>query len=566
MGMNARKRNLLLQTLVLAIILVMLNVISRNIYSYLDLTEDKRFTLTKGTERLLEKIPETLTIDVLLDGDMAAGFKRLQTRTEEVIKQLRSVNPRIEYSFRDPSVGTVKEINQVRENLAKDGIYPTNLTVMDGDKRIEKLIYPYAIVKYGSRKVPINLLEEGRRGEDNEIILNRSANDLEYKFARAIDKLFKERTPEIWITTGNGELIESQTATFESLISSTIVTQRVNLDSIYIIPNNVDALIVARPQKSLSEKAKFIIDQYIMNGGQVVWVIEQFHVNVDSINVNQVYVPKPIEHGLDDMFFKYGVRLKTDLVLDLENSKIPQVIGRIGDKSQQELFPWFYYPLAQSSGEHPIVHNIDRVLTRFPSSIELLEDREGREKNILLTTSRYSRYQVYPMRLSFEIIRMEVKPEAYNKGPLPIAGIIEGEFESFYKNRVTEKMHAGLKELGTEFKERSVSTRQIFMTDSDIMKNLYDPSSDRISPLGFNRWENMAYKGNQEFMTNLVDYLTDDFGLYESRTKNLQLRLLDPVKLREDSLKWQMLNIGLPILLVILSGLIFGWLRKRRYA
>ncbi len=557
---------MILQTIIIAVIILLLNVISQRFYSFLDLTEDKRFTLTSSTEKLLNEVDDVILIDILLEGELPSGYKRLRNRTEEVLKQFRSVNGRVEFTFRDPSAGTPKEANLVRENLAKDGIFPGNLIVMEDDKKVEKLIYPYAIVKYGARRIPINLLEPQLKGENPEIMLNKSENTIEYKLAKTIKTLISKGLPRVLFTAGNGELVPSQTATFETGMKSTITTERIDLDTTYYIPDDIEALIVASPTVPLKDRTKFMIDQYIMGGGKVIWIVESLDVNVDSINVNGVYIPRPTNLGLDDMFFKYGVRLKQDLILDKVNSKIPQVIGKLGNKSQQELFPWVYYPLLESSNQHPIVNNIDRVYSNFPSTIESLSGRNELTHTTLLTSSRNSRFQAYPMRLSFETLKVEQRDEVYNKKHLPAAVLVEGQFESFYKNRVGEGMLQGLKDLNREFIEKSPPTSQVFITDAEIFKNLYDAASNRISPLGYNKWEPMVYNGNGEFAENLIDYLTDEYGLMEARTRNVQLRLLDQVKLANNKLCWQLINILGPIGLVLTLGLIWNFIRRRRFS
>ncbi len=563
--MKSRSRNILGQTIIVLIILVLLNVISRRVYTFLDLTEDKRYTLTDSTIKLLDDVNDVIYIDVLLGGDLPSGYTRLQNRTKEVINQLRDVNPLIEFRFRDPSKGTVEEVNGLRKNLAVDGILPSNLIVMEDDQKVEKLIYPFALMQLGSKSLSINLLDGQSRGENQEVWLNRSANNLEYKFASAIEKLFKQKIPNILFTTGQGELLESQTATLEQGLSNTMNTGRINLDSIYQIGKDADVLVVARPKEKISQRNQFLIDQYLMNGGKVVWIIETLDVNLDSINMNTVYIPKPLDLGLDDLFFKYGVRMKQDLVLDLNNTKIPQVIGQVGNRAQQELFDWVYYPLMEPTKQHPIVNNIDKVFSRFSGSIELLDTKLPLESTELLSTSQYSRFQLYPMRLSFEIIKLPQEAKDYNKPNLPTAVIVEGEFESFYKNRVSESMYEMMDRIDVEFVEKSPKTAQVFIADSDIVKNMYDANSNRISPLGFNKWEGMVYNGNSEFIVNAIDYLTDEYGLMEARSKNLQLRMLDHVELREHKLKWQFVNIVGPILLVLICGFLFMFLRKRRY-
>lgn len=566
--MNKRKRgisSLLIQTVLILGIVILLNVLSKYFYTYFDLTEDKRFTLASSTEKLLDDVDEVILIDVLLGGELPSDFKRLQSRTEELLREFNNNNSNIEFNFINPSEGTIEEINTVRQNLAKDGINPVNLFIQEEDQKVEKLIYPYAIFKFANRKLPVNLLEPKKPEESEQAAINRSATMLEYKLTNALSKLFADDIPIVLFTTSNGEYQAQNTAMLEQSIGATMNTGRINLDSIYQIDKAVDVLIVAKPVNPISLKKQFIIDQYIMNGGKVIWLIDQFFVNLDSLNTNTVYIPKPIEHGLDDLFFKYGVRIKKDLILDLDNNKIPQVIGDQGGKEQTQLFDWMYHPMLHSNSQNPIVKNIDRVYSKFPSSIEILPTREQTERSVLLTSSEYSRYQKYPMRLSFEVLRIEQKEEAYNKPNLPVAVLLEGEFESFFKNRVSEEMHQGLKSLNAEFVEKSPSTAQIFISDAEIISNYYEPRSGKISPMGYNQWTGKSYGGNKDFMVNAIDYLLDDYGLIEARSKNIKLRLLDQVELKNNKLKWQLLNLILPTLLVFGFGLIFNFLRKRKY-
>ncbi|NNE27800.1 MAG: gliding motility-associated ABC transporter substrate-binding protein GldG, partial [Saprospiraceae bacterium] len=509
--MQGRKGKYIIQTLIVFVILLLLNALAKEFNVFIDLTEEKRFTLTPSTSTMLQDVDDIVLLEILLEGDLTSSFNRLKDRTEEIVKQFKGVNPLIEYNFINPSAGTVKDINTVRENLRKDGIFPTNLFVTEGSQRVEKLIYPYIIVKYGERKIPVNLLEPIGRGGNEEMALNKSVRLLEFKIANALSKLFQKEQPIVLFTEGHGELQGEQTAKLETDLSSTIITGRINLDSIYQLDAQVDILVVAKPQSAFSTRDKFIIDQYIMQGGKVIWLIDQFHINLDSINRYGVYIPRPVEHNLDDLFFKYGVRINKDLVMDLENSKIPQVIGMQGGQAQQDLFPWVYHPLLRGNNASAITSNIDRVSSTFTSSIKLLESPLDLNGTTLLTSSANSRFQVYPMRLSFDILKVEQKPEKYNKQFLPAAVIVEGRFESFYKNRVSEEMNSTLNAIGAAFKEVSPETSQIFVGDGDIIKNLY--RDGRISPIGFNKWEGITYAGNNDFILNAIDYLLDDYGL-----------------------------------------------------
>ncbi len=564
--MKNRRTQLLFQSALILAIVILVNIIASRFNFFIDLTEDKRFTLESSTLDLIDDVDDIIYIDVLLEGELNSSFTSLRNRLVEILNRFSKRNPNISFAFSNPSEGSIEEINNMRESLRNDGVIPTTLFMFENDQRVEKLIYPYAIINFGDRRIPVNLLEPIARGENEEQAVNRSAMLLEYKLASSIAKLMQERAPIVMFTEGNGELEGSQTAMLETLLSRTMRTGRINLDSTYYIDSNIDLLIVARPQEAISQRSQFILDQYLMKGGKIIWLIDQFYINLDSINNNKVYVPKPVEHGLDDMFFKYGLRINRNVVLDLENSKIPQVYGMAGNRVQQQLFPWVFHPLLQANPENAIVKNIDRVASTFPSTIEVLEGREGLSSQTLLTSSRYSRFQVYPsINISFEILRLEQRPEAYNKSFLPVAVLLEGEFESLFKNRVSQEMLSGLQAINETFIEKSPSTQQVFIADSDIIKNLYDPSSNRITPMGYNKWEEYTYEGNEDFIINTIDFMLDDYGLVNARSKNYKLRLLDQVKLRNEKLKWQVINMVLPVVLVILGAFVFAYLRRRRY-
>jgi len=562
----SRRLKVIVQTLMIIAIIIVVNLISAELYTYVDLTEDKRFTLEESTLDLLEDVDDIVTIDLLLEGNMTAGLSQLRERTLEIIKEFKSVNPNLEYKSINPSKGTTEQKNQIRKNLSIDGIYPQNLMIVENDQRVEKLIYPYAIIKYGTVKVPVNLLEPMGRGESEEAAINRSTTLLEYKLISSIEKLFRKKIPIIALTEGNGELLQEQTAKLSTEIGRTSEVLYINLDSMYQIEKEIDVLIIAGPKRKVSDKSQFKIDQYLMNGGRIIWLVDQFAVNLDSLNNNSIYVPRKYENGLESMLFKYGIRVNSDLVLDLENTRIPQVIGQQGGEAQTQLFNWVYHPLLQANQESPIVKNIDRVSSTFVSSIDILDNDKGITYTPLLTSSKYARRQIYPMRLSFEILRVEQKVEAYNKSFLPVAVMLEGEFESFFKNRVTEEMKTGLDQIGSSFKEKSAATSQVIISDSDIIKNLYDAKNNRISPMGYNKWSESIYKGNQDFIINVIDYLLDDYGLIDARNKSQKLRILNQVEIQENTSKWQIINVVMPVVIVVLFGLLYNYIRRRRYA
>ena len=564
--MSNQRNTYILRTILIVGVIIFINIASNLFNGFIDLTEDKRFTLSDSTVEFIEGVEDIIYVRVMLEGEFPAGFKRLRSACLDRLEQFAAVNPRLEYQFEDPLSGSNEMKRQRQEQFKAMGMAPTRLTIADGDQTTEKYIYPYAIINYGARQTIVNLLEP-QGGLDQETALNNSINLLEFKIANAIQKLTSEDLPNVVFSTGHGELPDFQTAKLEQDLRSYFDTGRLNLDSlVQLKPEDVELLIVPAPQSAIPEKTQFVIDQYIMNGGKVIWMIENFKVNLDSINVNNLYVPQPVEHGLDDLLFKYGVRVSKNLLMDLQCSQIPQVVGASGGKAQTSLFPWYYHVLSAAKSDHPIVKGIDRVNFKFPSKIELLgNENDGIKKQVLMSTSDYSRLQIYPMRLSFEILRVDVDPSQFAKGPQPIAVLLEGEFESFFKNRVTAESEQVLKEVGASFTERSVNTKQIVISDVDFIKNKYDPNSDRISPIGYSDWEKKVFAGNKSLIINAIEYMCDDFGLLEARSKDFKLRLLDKVKTRTEKTKWQLINLLLPLLLLWLFAFLFYFWRKRKY-
>lgn len=563
--MSNQRNTYIVRTILVIAVIIAINIGAGIFNFFIDLTEDKRFTLSDSTINFIEDVDDIIYVRVLLDGDFPSGFKRLRAATLDRLEQFASVNPLLEYNFEDPMEGTVEDKKQRQEQFRSMGMGPTMLTIADGDQRTQKAIYPFAVISYGTRQTIVNLLEP-QGNLDQETALNNSINLLEFKIANAIQKLTRAELPNVVISTGHGELPDFQTARLEQELKAYFDTGRLNLDSlVQLKPEDVQLLIVAAPQTTIPDKTQFVIDQYIMNGGKVLWLIENFKVNLDSINNNQLYVPEPVEHGLHDLLYKYGVRVSKNLIMDLKCAKIPQVIGQSGGKVQTQDFPWYYHVVANSDSNQPIVKNINPVNFKFPSTIEVLEREDGIRKEVLIASSEYSRFQIYPMRLTFEILRVEPDEAAFSKGAQPIAVLLEGEFESHFKNRVSAESQAVLKEIGSSFTEKSPPTKQIVISDADFMKNKYDPNTGQISAIGLSQMEKKIYEGNRSLILNSIEYLVDDFGLLEARSKDFKLRLLDKVKTKSERTKWQIINILMPLLVLWIFAFLFYFWRKRKY-
>jgi len=537
-------------------------VIGNYIYGSFDMTEEKRFTLTEPTKKVLRAVDDVVYIDVLLEGEFPAGFKRLQTATKELLDDFRSVNGMIEYKFSNPNdpSNTTEEINENRKNLGEVGITPVNLRVKDIEESKELLIYPWAIVNYKGRTFPVSLLEQEIPGLSPEIVLNNSVGLLEYKLTHAIDKLKAHKKPNILFTSGHGELTPIQTLDLETTMSSFYNTGRIVLDSVYKIGQEAAVVIVAKPRGPFSDKDKFKLDQYVMQGGKVLWLIDPLSVNLDSLQGRQRYIPFEYPLELEDMLFRYGVKIKSNLILDMECSRIPMNTG-----NNMEMFPWFYHPIPVPRSSHPIVKSLDRVNLQFPSTIDTFRTKTNVKKTILLESSKYTRTQMTPVQLNFEILRYKPEPDKFNKGPQPMAVLLEGSFPSLFQNRMKQEFIDALDELGEKFHEESVDTKMIVVSDGDIARNLIvSYEEEEVKPLGFNRYERRVY-ANKDFLINALEYLIDENGVIEARSKEVKLRLLDKVKAKEESTKWQFLNVVLPVLLLGLFGLVFNFWRRRKY-
>ncbi len=562
---RTKRSQALIQFALFCGIVLFVNILANTFYTHLDLTEEKRFTLTRPTRELLRGLKDRIYIQVLLEGEFPAGFKRLQTASREMLDEFRSESGYIDYQFEDPGEGSIEEVNERRKALAEQGIMPMNLRVAEQGQSSQKIIYPVAIVRYGSRQIPVKLLENESPTLNPELVINNSVTLLEYKFANAIKKILAPERPSILFTKGHGELDELQTADLDRSLRQFYNTDRIALDSVVQLkPADCALLVVAKPRTGFSEQEKFKIDQYVMQGGRVLWLIDRLNAELDSLRPR--FVPSDYPLNLEDMLFKYGARIQPDLVVDLECTKILLRTGAAGNASQLDVFNWYYHPAVQPTGRHPIVKNLDRVEFKFCSSIDTIRTKTPVKKTVLLTSSKYSRLQFSPIELTFEILRQEPDPTKFNKGTQSVGVLLEGIFPSNYENRVSEQMLAGLRQLGVEFKPLSEPTRMLVISDGDVAANVVrNPATEDWLPLGLNRADQTTY-ANKELMLNAVEYLIDPTGVIEARTKEVKLRLLDTVKARKEQTLWRVVNIAAPLAFLGLFGWFFNWRRKKRYA
>ncbi|MBK8490996.1 MAG: gliding motility-associated ABC transporter substrate-binding protein GldG [Saprospirales bacterium] len=583
MSKNSKRNQSITQLVLFTGILVFLNVLGSFFFTRVDLTEENRYTLTKPTVELLKNLDGPVFVRVLLEGEFPAGFKRLQRSTREMLDDFRGqARPKrdstegalkywahvfssesfIQYEYSDPNEGSIEEINQRREEFRKEGLVPTLFRLKDVEGTEEKFIFPYAVFSYKGRQVVVNLLENQPGYSQDEVLVN-SIDMLEYKFASAIQKLQLEQKQVIAFAAGQGEAGDQSTRDLVSDLRPFYDFGRFFLDSSFVIPPQIDLLIIAKPTEKFSEQDKFKIDQYVMNGGKVLFLLDRLQAELDSLRTSVSFVTHEYPLDLDDLLFHYGVRIEPNLVLDLQCSQIPQVVGNQGGNPQIEFFDWFYHPIVIPQTDHPILKGLKNVNLFFPNSIDTVRTKTPIKKTVLLASSNYSREQFNPVRLNFEILRYDPDPTKFTKKQIPLAVLLEGEFSSLYENRVTTEMEEGLREIGTAFKGQSPPNRMAVVADGDVILN--PVSNQGVMPLGYNVFERKMY-GNKEFIINTIEYLLHEDGLIEARGKKTEMRPIDTVQASAHQLRWQLLNIALPLLVVLLFGLGFFFWRQRKYA
>ena len=562
-----RRPQAAVQVAVATALLVVVNALASYVSVRVDLTEDGRYTLTEATERVVGELRDPLYVEVLLEGEFPAGFRRLRASVEDLLRDLGDVNGYVEYAFTDPNDGDVAEVNANRELLAERGINPINLEVRDADGGSTRLAYPYAILTYRGRTTVVNLLENNQPGQSPEVALNNSVSLLEYKLANAVQKLLRTRRPLIAFTTGHGELSEPQTRSLANALAPYYEVGRVRLDTMGGFgPEDVGVLVVAKPLGAFAQREKFVIDQYVMRGGKVIWMLDRLAVNLDSLQRAAQFVPRDIALDLDDQLFRYGLRVEPNLVLDLQSTRIPVVTGQVGDAPQMQLRPWPYHVLANPNPDHPVTRALQPVNLYFPSELDTtVRTRTAVRKTVLLSSSANALVRFSPVRIELESARYDLEAARFDDGPVPVAVLLEGTFPSLYENRVGAEFREQLAAIGQEFRRESVPTAQLVIADGDVAKNQVDPVQNAIRPLGLNPFERYVFD-NEDFLLNAVEYLLDDGGVIAARNRDVKLRLLDAPRARAEAGYWRTLNLVVPLAALALFGLGYNAWRRRRYA
>jgi gliding-associated putative ABC transporter substrate-binding component GldG len=563
---NSKKKYLQRAILVIAI-LIGVNILAMYVHTRWDLTAEKRFTLTPSTRQLLKGLDSTVTIEVFLKGDYPASFRQLAQSTQEMLEEFREVGgSRVQFSFLNPGQG-MNDSDRLafQQSLAEQGIMPFNMQVQEDANQgySEKLIFPGALVHYGSKTIGINLLKN-QGGQDPMQTMNNSEALLEFQFANAIYQLKQNHLPLVGYMLGHHELLGAEVLDALTSMQSSYLLDTITLQYVSHIPQDFAAIVFAKPLDRFSDEDKLKIDQYVMNGGKVLWFVDELNVGMDSLQKHDTYVAMDRDLNLEDILFRYGVRINQDLIQDLQCDRLPQVVGHVGDKPQFDLLPFPYFPLLSPTGAHPIVKNMDLVLSHFASSIDTVKGGDI-TKTVLLASSANSKTERAPVQLSWNDLRVKPNPRQFRQHDLPVAVLLEGQFTSLFRNRLSADEQQLIAQVTRKpFKEQSAPNKMIVVSDGDLLTNAISQKNGPMQ-MGVNLFDPSMVYANKEFLLNSLGYLTNNAGIMEARNKELTLRLLDAEKIKQNKSVWQAICVIVPVLLILLFWVIFQFIRQRKF-
>jgi ABC-2 type transport system permease protein len=572
------KKNQIVSFLITVVIVLVLNVIDSFVFTRFDLTSEKRYTLSPTTKEILGDLNDYVYFKVYLEGDFPAGFKKLRRETKEMLDEFRAYTKYVDYEFINPSESTdANERNDIYKQLYQAGLNPTDMVVKNSDGSSKQMvIWPGALVSYRNKtEIPIDLLEN-QLGQSSEEALNASMQNLEFRLIDAVKKVTRLQKPTIAFVQGHGELevkdVYDIVQTFGQNYNVDSVTIGGRIDALIDRTQHedrdvkafprYDAIIIAKPTQPFDERDKFLIDQYIMHGGKVLWLVEPIYATMDSLQSQESTIGMEQDLNLDDMLFKYGVRLNRDLLLDLTCAALPIRTGQVAGQAQLEFFRWFYFPLLQAASDHPMVRHMNAIKADFVSSMDATTSANGIEQIPLLKTSDYTKVSGAPVFITLAMLRQAPDKRMFNSKGKNVAYLLKGSFPSLYANRIPQEI---VDDQATDFMEESKPTAMIVVADGDIIRNQIDIRTRKPLPLGFDQYTQNTY-ANKEFIENAISYLVDGEGLIDIRSRELKVRLLDMTKINQERTKWQVINTLIPIALIIGLGFVMAFIRKKKYS
>jgi gliding-associated putative ABC transporter substrate-binding component GldG len=546
--------------IVLIIGLVALNIISNYIFKRFDLTQDKRYTLSETTLAILKNAKEPLYIDVFLEGNFPGQFKKLQSETKQMLEELKAYNSNIVFQFVNP-LENPDEADAIMQQFYERGLTPIKISVDDKGKQSQEVVYPWAIATYKNKSTKIPLLKNKMGATTEEKVIS-SVQHLEYAFADGLHKITTVKKKKIAVIKGKNELPDVFKADFLQTVRDNYFIAPFPLDSVKTNPQlfekalkTFDLAIIAKPKSAFTDVEKQVLDQFIINGGKTLWLIDAVNMDMENLNQTGSTLAFPMDLGLNDMFFKYGFRINPVLIKDMQAVPIALAAGKRGSETQYQNYPWLYSPFVFTESKHPIVNNLDGIKFEFTNPIDTLKN--GIKKTALLKSSPYSRKIGTPVEVNLEMVNEKPDTKDYTPGNFPVSILLEGKFHSVFENRV-------LAFKSNDFKTVDKTSKMIVVADGDIIKNQLDDQGQPME-LGFDKWTNQLY-ANKEFLMNCVNFLLDDNGLINIRGKEVDLPLLDQEKVHEEYTYTQFLTIGLPLVILGLFGIVITYLRKRQFA
>jgi ABC-2 type transport system permease protein len=557
-------KKLFISVFISIVLLVLVNVAAQYAYARFDFTADKRFTLNSKTIEVLAEANQPINITVFLNGDLPSAFKRLQKATADLMNDYKANSKiRIKVVFTDPVEGLApQEQDTVLSHLYQIGIEPTSLNLKNEAGFTQKNIFPMAIVQSGNRQIPVKLLQTLNAAGGYEENINNSIQNLEYVFTSAIKKVTRGENPRIGFTEGNGEPEDAFLSDAMKSLSDSYEVGRVDLN--LISKEGLDKLkilFVIKPQKEFSEALKYKINYFVMNGGKVIWSLDQVSADLDSLQGAGEQLAFNNKLNLDDMLFMYGARINYNLVTDLSCAEIPVAMGGAGAQQKDiQMAPWIYYPVLIPDNAISLVKNIDGIRTAFLSTVDTI-GQKGLKKTVILHTSAYNKLYSTPKVLSLQTIAEAVDQRAYTNTPQAAAVLLEGAFPSVFLNRA---IPAGLTENFVS-PANSKSTKMIVIGDGDVFTNQVSARDGSIFPLGFDRYTQRTF-GNKALLLNIADYMASNDNLIALRNKEVKIRLLDKQVLRQGKTKWQIINLVIPLLLILVFAIFQHYYRKYKYA
>lgn len=543
-------------------ILLIVNGIGNTFFYRFDLTQDQRYTLSKTSLNILKEVKEPLIVDVFLKGQFPGEFKKLQTETQQILEEFKAYNKNITFQFVNP-IENEEERDTIMQSFLERGLTPVNVTVDDKGKQTQEVVFPWAIATYQGKSTKVPLLKNVMGASTAEKVVS-SVQHLEYAFANAFNTVAKAKEKKIAVIKGNGEMHDLLMADFIKQVRENYFIGTFTLDSVAKKPNEslkylkkYDLAIIAKPTEKFSDEEKLVLDQFIINGGKTLWLVDQVNIEMDSLyNDSGATLAFPFDLNLNDMFFKYGFRINPTLVKDVMATPIALATGEQGSATQYTQYPWFYSPLIYPASKNPIVTNVDALKFEFANGIEVLKN--DIKKTVLLQSSPYSKLIGTPVEVNLNMVSERPEQgEFKNTGNIPMAVLLEGKFHSVYQNRVMPFPEKSFQTVGKD-------NKMIVISDGDLIRNQLDKNFQPLE-LGYDKWTNKLY-GNKEFLMNCVNYLLDDSGLINIRSKEVNLPLLDKEKVYASYTQTQWITVGLPIVVLAIFGFVFTFLRKRKYS